>query len=84
MTGDVKNYYSVDRITDGIATLISDDGAQLTLPCCDYEISVNDVVEIEFKEDAAPVLIKCEEERERRFKKNQSRLHSLFAKGKKK
>ncbi len=79
-----KEFYSVDRISEGIATLVSDSGRQITLNCADFELSVNDVVEITTEGGKVTSLIKSEDEKQRRLKKNTDRLHSLFSKSKKK
>lgn len=76
--------YSVDRIVDGIATLVHDgDGATIYIDAEKYALSVNDIVDATFDGDRILSLTKDEEEKQRRLLMAKSRLHSLFNKSKK-
>ena len=75
--------YSVDRIVDGIATLVHDgDGATIYIEAAKYSLSVNDIVDVTFDGDLVLSLTKDEEEKQRRLMMAKSRLHSLFNKSK--
>ena len=74
--------YSVDRIIDGIVTLVGDDDTTLTLRLEEYDLSVNDVVDVELSGNEIVALVKNDEEKEKRLNKNRELFNSLFKKRK--
>jgi len=74
--------YSVDRISDGIITLVGDDDTTLTLNSSQYDLTVNDIVDIEFSGEAIISLSKNDTEKEARLKNNRDLFNSLFKKRK--
>ncbi len=80
----MKGIYSVDRITEGIAVLVPDEGKKtLKISVADFPCSVNDILEVEYDGDKIISVSSKPEERESRLKKNADRLAVLFAKRKK-
>ena len=74
--------YSVDRITSGIITLIGDDDSKLTLNASEYDLEVNDIVDIEFSDGNIASLTKNDAEKEKRLNANRDLFNSLFKKRK--
>lgn len=78
---DTKRY-SVDQIRSGVITLVGDDDSVLTLRESDYELCVNDVVDIELSGERILSVRKNDAEKEKRLKKNRDLFNSLFKKRK--
>lgn len=72
--------YSVDRINDGIITLVGDDGTTLKIKSAEYELFVNDIVDIEFSGEKILSVQKNEAERVKRTEANRALFNSLFKK----
>lgn len=75
---------SVDRIVEGLAVLVCDDGAVYHLDAKKYGLSANDVLDITTDGKDVLSVKSLPEVKEERFAKNQSRLRSLFSKNKNK
>ncbi|MBQ8720177.1 MAG: hypothetical protein IJY65_04005 [Clostridia bacterium] len=81
----MKKRFAVDRIEGALAVLISDsDNEILTLPYEEYGLSVNDILDITLEGGKVLGIVRLENEKDARLKKNSARLSALFAKGKKK
>ena len=79
-----KKRYAVDKVCDGVITLIPDDGGDiLKLPLNDYDLSENDVVDVTEEGDSVIDVAVCREQTEARLNRSRSRLHSLFGRNKK-
>ncbi len=72
--------YSVDRINDGIITLVGDDGTILKIKSAEYELLVNDIVDIEFSGESILSVRKNEAEKQKRLRANSALFNSLFKK----
>ena len=73
---------SVDRIEEGVAVIITDDAEKYEVSAEEYGLSANDIVNLTLDNGEIKALVKDDEEREKRLKKNTERLRSLFGKKK--
>ena len=74
----IKMRYSVDRVTENIATLISDsDGSTLNLPSKEYGLSQNDVLDIVFEGDTVVSVTSLPDVKEERLRRAKERLTRL-------
>ena len=75
---------SVDRVVEGLAGLVCDDGAVYHLDAKKYGLAANDVLDLTVEGKTILSVKSLPEIKDERFAKNQSRLRSLFSKNKNK
>ena len=81
----MKGIFSVDRITEGIAVLVPDEGKDpLKISVSDFECSVNDILVVEYDGERVISVTQSTDERQRRLKRNKDKLAALLAKKKNK